>query len=114
MAPAPELSDLIRDIGVEQVDHPGVVARFVLPELGTVPPDDRQKLLLHVRSNWAELKQNQALVDQFKEVRGRGTEGGREATAVCLVGHEHLSQLPAVFWGCFELWLYVACVEMVF
>lgn len=75
LAPAPELSDLIRDIGVEQVDHPGVVARFVLPELGTVPPDDRHKLLLHVRSNWAELKQNQALVDQFKEVGGTTVSG---------------------------------------
>lgn len=71
LAPAPELSDLIRDIGVEQVDHPGVVARFVLPELWTVPPDDRHKLLMHVRANWPELKQNQALLDQFKEVRGR-------------------------------------------
>ncbi|CAN0440222.1 unnamed protein product, partial [Ectocarpus sp. 12 AP-2014] len=68
LAPSPELSDLIRDIGVEQVDHPGVVARFVLPELGTVPPDDRHKLLHHVRLHWAELKENQDLVNQFKEV----------------------------------------------
>ncbi|CAM9507617.1 unnamed protein product, partial [Hapterophycus canaliculatus] len=68
LAPSPELSDLIRDIGVEQVNHPGVIARFVLPELGTVPPDDRQKLLHHVRVHWAELKQDQALIDQFKEV----------------------------------------------
>lgn len=84
LAPAPELADLIRDIGVEQVDHPGVVARFVLPELGTVPPDDRHKLLLHVRSNWAELKQNQALVDQFKEVRGERSGAGDGGTAELL------------------------------
>ncbi|CAN0280363.1 unnamed protein product, partial [Scytosiphon promiscuus] len=68
LAPSPELSDLIRDIGVEQVDHPGVIARFVLPELGTVPADDRHRLLHHVRAHWAELKQDQALIDQFKEV----------------------------------------------
>ena len=68
MAPSPELSDLIRDIGVERVTHSGVVARFVLPELGSVPPEDRLKLLQHVRANWAELKEDTSLVNHFKEV----------------------------------------------
>lgn len=77
LAPSPELSDLIRDIGVEQVNHPGVIARFVLPELGTVPPDDRHKLLHHIRERWAELKQDQALIDQFKEVNFGLVDGGR-------------------------------------
>lgn len=74
LAPSPALSDLIRDIGVEEVTHSGVVARFVLPELGTVSADDRMKLLEHVKTHWAELKQDNELVSAFKEVR-RGGDG---------------------------------------
>ena len=57
--------------------HSGVVARFVLPELGTVPPEDRLKLLQHVRANWAELKEDASLVNHFKEVTARPGLAGR-------------------------------------
>lgn len=86
LAPSPELSDLIRDIGVEQVDHPGVIARFVLPELGTVPPDDRHKLLHHVRLHWEELKQDQELINHFKEVSFVVFGGGGFSDACLLSG----------------------------
>ena len=33
-----------------------------------MPPEDKLKLLQHVRANWAELKQDTGLVTQFKEV----------------------------------------------
>lgn len=68
LAPTPELSDFIRDIGVEEVTHSGVVTRFVLPELGAVSPEDRRQLLEHVREHWATLKNDGALVDALKEV----------------------------------------------
>lgn len=68
LAPNPELSDLIRDMGVESVTLAGVVARFVLPELGAVPPEDRRQLLQHIRNNWTELKTDESLVNSLKEV----------------------------------------------
>lgn len=68
LAPSSELSDLIRDIGVEQVTHSGVVSRFVLPELGAVRPEDRRQLLQHVRTHWTELKQDASLVNALKQV----------------------------------------------
>lgn len=70
LAPNPELSDLIRDMGVEPVTHAGVVARFVLPELGAVLPEDRRQLLQHIRTHWAELKTDDSLVNSLKEVHG--------------------------------------------
>lgn len=71
LAPNSELSDLIRDMGVESVTHAGVVARFVLPELGAVHPEDRRQLLQHIRMHWAELKTDESLVTSLKHVKIR-------------------------------------------
>lgn len=55
-------------MGVEKVNHPQVVARFILPELQSVPSGDRKRLLDHVRQHWNTLKREQAVVDTLKEV----------------------------------------------
>ena len=54
---------------MEQVTHPQVVARFILPELWAVAPEDRRRLLQHVREHWGTLKQEQAVVDTLKQVQ---------------------------------------------
>ncbi|CAN0025862.1 unnamed protein product, partial [Choristocarpus tenellus] len=61
-APRPELRDLYRNLGVESVSHSGVVARFVIPELGSVSDVDRRALLGHVRAHWDRLKSDDDLV----------------------------------------------------
>lgn len=55
-------------MGVEKVNHPQVVARFILPELQSVPSGDRKRLLDHVRQHWNTLKLEQAIVDTLQEV----------------------------------------------
>ncbi|CAM9971182.1 unnamed protein product, partial [Discosporangium mesarthrocarpum] len=68
LAPREELRDLHRDLGVQSVSHSGVVARFVIPELGSVAEGDRRALLGHIKTNWARLKEDQDLVNALKEV----------------------------------------------
>lgn len=55
-------------MGVEKVNHPQVVARFILPELQSVPSGDRKRLLDHVRQHWNTLKLEQAIIDTLREV----------------------------------------------
>lgn len=79
---------------MEEVTHSGVVARFVLPELGAVSVEDRQKLLHHVKTHWPELKEDAELVNALKEVgdskqeeseSGVGRLSG-ETQGVCFIG----------------------------
>lgn len=85
LAPSPALSDLIRDIGVEEVTHSGFVRRFLLPDLGTVSEEDRRKLLQHMKEHWQELKGDGELVGALKEVSGHGLPALRRISGTLLV-----------------------------
>lgn len=68
LAPPPELSDLVRDMGVEQITHSDILARFVLPELDALQSEGRRQVLQHVHLQWSELKQSESLVTALMEV----------------------------------------------
>jgi sacsin len=58
---APGLEDLMTNMQVEPLGTSGMISRFALPEYSSMSSEDQNRLLLHIRDNWATLREDDAL-----------------------------------------------------